>query len=134
MQTLRQLVVGTDFSECAARALETALTLAHATGARVTVVHVCEPDADGAQLAHGREALAELVARHQHPGLAVAGVIRSGKPWEKLANVAAEVGAGLIVVGRQGRGRKLGEVAGRLVRSSSRSILVVGCDFAERAP
>jgi len=136
MQTLRRIVVGTDFSECAERALNTAIMLANGVLARITVVHVCEPDddLDDTLLEQRSEALARVVASHQHRGIEVTGVLRSGKPWEKLSNVAAEVGATLIVIGRHGRGRgrerELGSVADHLVRSSSRAVLLVACDVA----
>jgi nucleotide-binding universal stress UspA family protein len=52
-------------------------------------------------------------------------------PWKKLDNVAAEVGAGLIVIGRHGSGRSaaMGTVADQLVRCAHRSVLIVACDF-----
>ncbi|HSR97892.1 MAG TPA: universal stress protein, partial [Kofleriaceae bacterium] len=60
----------------------------------------------------------------------IAGVLRSGKPWEKINNIAAEVGAGLIVLGRTGAGRgapsDVGSVALRVLRTASRPVLTVG--------
>jgi len=137
MQTLRHIVIGTDFSECAELALDTAITLANAALARVTVVHVCELDGDDPDdtlLHRCSEALTQLVASRQRLGVDVVGVLRSGKPWEKLNNVAAEVGANLIVIGRHGAGRgtsrEIGSVAERMVRTSSRPVTTVACDFA----
>jgi nucleotide-binding universal stress UspA family protein len=127
MQALRRFVFGTDFSDCAEHALEQALELARAASAQLTVVHVCEPDEGEPE----REAaLAALVARHLGRGVELAGVLRSGRPWTKLDNVAAEVGASLIVVGRHGAGRRcgLGSVAEHLVRAANRSVLTVACD------
>ena len=135
MQTLRQLVTGTDFSECAEHALELAVELALASSARVTLVHVCEPgdDLDDLRLLESGAALSAVVARHQGRGVVVTGLLRSGKPWTKLDNVAAEVGASLIVVGRHGagssRGSQLGTVADHLVRSANRAVLTVSCDL-----
>jgi nucleotide-binding universal stress UspA family protein len=136
MQTLRHLVVGTDFSDHAAQALELAIRLALTAGARVTVVHVCEPCVDERldeqSRRQGHEGLSQLVARHRHRA-EISGVLRSGKPWEKLDNVAAEVGASLIVVGRHGAGLgpgvALGSVAARLVRTANRHVLTVASDF-----
>jgi nucleotide-binding universal stress UspA family protein len=136
MQTLRHLVVGTDFSAEAAEALELAVQLGQVTGARVTVVHVSEPRVD-ARLEEERRreshaGLSEVVARHRHR-VAIEGVLRSGKPWEKLDNVAAEVGASLIVVGRHGAGpgrsHALGSVAAHLVRTANHHVLTVAPDF-----
>jgi nucleotide-binding universal stress UspA family protein len=136
MQTLRQLVSGTDFSACAEHALEQAIGLARDASARITVVHVYEPaegDLDERRLPECQAALSDLVARHLCRGVELAGVLRSGRPWTKLDNVAAEVGASLIVVGRHGAGRgqsvELGSVADHLVRTANRSVLTVACDF-----
>lgn len=134
MQTLRHVVTGTDFSAGAEAALSLALSLAAAAGVPLTVVHVCQLD-DGPEderlederLEQCGEALAALVGRLRDTGIEVRGVLRIGDAAKKLANVATEVGAGLIVVGRAGAGRSaaLGSVAERLVRSASRPVLTV---------
>ena len=148
------IVVGTDFSESAERALDAALRLAHPGITRITVVHTCElsaelgvPDAlatpalDGELVRISRERLAEAVARRSGSGIEIAGVLRSGRPWEKINTVAAEVGASLIVIGRTGAGRgagrgasaDLGHVAARVLRTASRPVLTVAghdCEFA----
>src|SRR5580658_4373077 len=55
-------------------------------------------------------------------------VVRRGAPWEKLANVATEIGADIIVGadGQRGAARQglLGTVASRLVTTSPRSVVV----------
>ncbi len=138
MQTLRQLVAGTDFSACAEQAVEMAIRLAlsGARPARIALVHVCElgvDELDERRLLRCDEALAEVVARYRRAGVEVTGVLRAGKPWEKLDNVAADVGASLIVIGRHGGGRglsvEIGSVAARLVRSANRAVLTVPCDL-----
>lgn len=137
MQSLRQLVCGTDFSDGAARAFAVAIELAAAAGsARIALVHVSEfgaDDLDDRRLRAEDEALSRLVARQRHQPVEVTGVLRCGRPWEKLDNVAAEVGASLIVVGRQGAGRgrsaEIGSVADRLVRCASRPVLIVASEF-----
>lgn len=133
MQTLRQFVSGTDFSACADYALELAIRLASAVAARVAVVHVCELDADEERVRACSEALSKVVAKHEHSHVEVSGILRRGIPWKKLDNVAVELGASLIVVGRHGAGRaqnsELGSVAEQLTRSAHRSVLTVACDF-----
>lgn len=136
MQTLRHIVVGTDFSEEAEQALMTAVGFASTIAARITLVHVCELDADDhddRRLVQCSEALSELVDRHRQAGLDISGVLRCGKPWTKLDNVAAEIGASAIVIGRHGaggdRGIDLGSVAHQLVRTASRPVLMVPNDF-----
>lgn len=145
MQSLRHLVVGTDFSECAEHALDSAIMLGNLSLARITLVHVCAlsaelelPEAGPLQdedlLRRCAEHLDQAVAARARCGLSVTGILRSGKPWEKIANVAAEVGASLIVVGRHGAGRgprtQLGTVAERLIQAASRPVLVIPSDLA----
>jgi nucleotide-binding universal stress UspA family protein len=151
MQTLRRIVVGTDFSECAQHALESAIMLANLSLARITLVHVCQlsgergsPDAHSSQamddqiLADCGEALANLVSGHARCGVEVTGVLRTGKPSEKLANVAAEVGASVIVIGRHGGGRgpgpEIGSVAECVMRTASRPVLVIPAAFRVELP
>jgi len=142
MDTLRHIVVGTDFSENAERALDTAITLAHLGPIRITLLHVCElsdelglpdelatPAVDERLLSIATDHLAEAIARRARCGVELASLLRSGKPWEKINNVAAEVGAGLIVIGRTGGGRgavaDLGNIASLVLRSASRPVLTV---------
>lgn len=136
MKTHRNLVSGTDFSEGAERALQFAIELATVTAARLTLVHVCElgaDDLDDRRLEECGAALSRVVARQRSRGIELHGVLRQGRPWEKLDNVAADVGARLIVIGRQGAGRadsaEMGSVAAQLVRRASRSVLVVADDL-----
>ena len=146
MEALRTLcshiVVGTDFSESAERALDTALCLAHAGVTRITLIHACElsaelgvpdplatPALDGELVRIAGERLAEAVACRRGCGVEITGMLRSGRPWEKINNVAAEVGASLIVIGRTGAGRgaiaDLGHVAVGVLRAASRPVLTV---------
>jgi nucleotide-binding universal stress UspA family protein len=136
MQTLRNVVVGSDFSSCSRQALELALGLARDSAARVVLVHVCEPgidDLDDQRLLSCEQALFRLVDEQRRQGADLTGVLRSGRPWQKLDNVAVEVGASLIVIGRHGAGRgpsvALGSVAEQLVRSASRPLLLVTGDL-----
>jgi nucleotide-binding universal stress UspA family protein len=130
MQSLRHLVVGTDFSECAEHALDSAIVLGNLSLAQITLVHVCDEDL----LERCGEHLEQAIATRARCGLSVTGVLRSGKPWEKICNVAAEVGASVIVVGRHGAGRgpraQLGTVAERLIQAASRPVLVIPSDLA----
>src|SRR5689334_1575727 len=108
MEALRDIVVGTDFSDSAERALDTAIALAQLGRARITLVHACElaaelgvpdvlatPALDRELADIAERQLAEAVARRHGCGVELDGVLRSGKPWEKITNIAAEVGASL---------------------------------------
>jgi nucleotide-binding universal stress UspA family protein len=135
MQTLRPLVAGTDFSECAEQALDLAIKLALAAGTTITLAHVCElgvDDSDEQRLLSCSETLTALVAKHRNSGVEITGVLRSGRPWEKLDNLAVEIGALLIVIGRHGLSGPsvvLGSVAEHLLRSASRPVLTVTCEL-----
>jgi len=129
-------VVGMDFSDGAIRALEYALEHAKAIGANIACVHAYE-DGPGTPAYHDpaaaiHEQLKEVIALRTPStyNVRVDPVVRRGPPWEKLANVATELGADLIVVGSDGQrgvagGGLLGTVASRLVTTSPRSVVVV---------
>ena len=125
-----------DFSDGAVRALEYALEHAKAVGARVACVHAYE-DAPGTPAFHDPapailRQLEELIAPRTSTacGVRIDSVVRRGPPWEKLANVATELGADIIVVGADGqrgaaRQGLVGTVTSRLVTTSPRSVVVV---------
>jgi nucleotide-binding universal stress UspA family protein len=136
MERTRWIVVGVDFSDGSIHALEYALEHASEVNANVACVHAYE-DAPATPALHDpspaiREQLAEAIAscKAPEPSVHVELIVRRGAPWEKLANVATELGAELIVVGADGqRGATsegfLGTVAYRLATTSPRSVLVV---------
>jgi nucleotide-binding universal stress UspA family protein len=139
----RWIVVGMDFSDGAIRALEYALEQAKAVGASVACVHAYE-DAPGTPLnetAEGiRQQLDEVIAlRIPTTGnVRIDSVVRRGPPWEKLANVATELGADAIFIGADGqRGAAsqgfVGTVVSRLVTTSRRSVVVVPLHLHDRA-
>ena len=132
----RWIVVGTDFSEGARGALQHAVRLAAPSGARLALVHAYEDQSDASRSADDvasavQAQLDAAVAENASGcGVVVETFVRRGAPWEKLLNVAVEVGADLIVVGATGqRGLSsatnlLGSVAYRVVASSTRSVLI----------
>jgi nucleotide-binding universal stress UspA family protein len=135
MERTRWIVVGTDFSEAADRALERAVDLAAESKARLACVHAFEdpPVVQGAiedPIPALHSELADAVARSgaRARGVQVELILRRGAPWDKLVNVAADLGADIIVVGAQGqRGAAvvLGSVTTRLAANSTRCVLVV---------
>ena len=136
MERKRWIVVGMDFSDGAIHALEYALENAKVVGASVACVHAYE-DAPGTSAHHDptpgiRQQLEEVIALRTPTrcNVRIDPVVRRGPPWEKLANVATELGADIIVVGADGqrgaaRQGLLGTVASRLVTTSPRSVVVV---------
>jgi nucleotide-binding universal stress UspA family protein len=141
----RWIVVGMDFSDGAMRALEYTHGLASSMGANVACVHAYE-DGPGTPAAHDPapvllEQIDDVIRHSLLPSckLRVDAIVRRGPPWEKLANVATELGAELIVVGADGqRGAShdgfLGTVPSRLVSTAPRSVLVVRSSMVTNAP
>jgi nucleotide-binding universal stress UspA family protein len=137
IQTERWIVVGTDFSSGAELALQQALTLAAESNASIALVHAYE-DTPGTLASNDQPSTAlhsrleEAVRRSgaKERGIRVDCLVRRGAPWDKVVNVASELGAMLIVVGAHGQrgpmGSSLvGSVATRVVATSSRSVVVV---------
>jgi len=136
MAYTRWVVVGTDFSEGAAHALERAIDLAAEFRASIACVHAYE-DEPGTPLAQDRTpALRAQVERTivasgaRARGVQVEVFVRRGLAWDKLLNVACELGAGVIVVGAGGAGQAprqgcLGTVSARLAATSTRMVLLV---------
>ncbi len=136
------IVLATDLSEATARAQEIAAGLAETFGARLTVVHVCEPPAfalAGTALASAdlvgpcgdgaRVDLDRLVWRLRGRSIRAEGVLRFGVPWEHIVEVAREVGADLVVTGTHGRHGVAhafyGSVAEKVVQESPIPVLAV---------
>ena len=143
---VRSILLPTDFSEFARRAVPVAAEFARLLGARVVCLHVVEPIvppvswtpageplpvADfGGQL--DEAAVRELPAftgGEELAGLEVEEVIAHGEPAAEIVRVAEERGVGLIVIsshGRTGLGRILfGSTAESVVRHARCPVLVV---------
>lgn len=116
VHALRHLLIATDFSAAADRALARAAQLARQRGARLTVLHVIPqgpldlarrfamqaPEAAEAEARRGaRQELEERLARL--PELPPHQVeLRVGRPGAEIAKAAGELGADLIVLGAHG--------------------------------
>jgi nucleotide-binding universal stress UspA family protein len=136
-----KILVPTDFSEHAERALSTATSLARVLGATLHLVHVGPavpyfgpPFAPGRAFANELRAatrkefdayMAALPAR----GVEATGTLAEGIAYLEINRVAKDTGADLIVMGTHGRTgiehAMLGSVAERVVRSSSIPVMVV---------
>lgn len=136
MSFVSRIVVATDFSSHADRAVDWAGELARALDAQLVVVHVDEKAAfvPGSDLAYD-EAVADrtridaLVRRLDASGVRVRGVLRPGVPAEGVCAVARETNAGLVVVGMQDRGRLaevvLGSTREQILRAAPCPVVVV---------
>jgi nucleotide-binding universal stress UspA family protein len=120
----KRIVIGFDGTAGARRALETAAGLM-GYGSSLTVVSVARDGARSVRAALD-EAHELLLAR-----LVTADYVeRLGDPAEELVEVAAELGADLVVVGRRGGPEALrdepGSVSADVVRRAPCDVLVVG--------
>jgi nucleotide-binding universal stress UspA family protein len=137
------ILVATDFGDPARAALDWAIELGQALGARVVLAHVFDlpivglPDAAilvGPQTAarlsdEAQAALDAELARVKDRGLPLKGLLRQGDPREVVPAVAADVGAKLVVVGSHGRRGVLrgllGSVAEDIMRRSPVPVTVL---------
>ena len=133
------IVLALDGSEGSSRALPHAVELAKASNGRIVVAHVDErivakgdmpPATPGAEAA--KERVAAQVEEIKGAGVDASlqtSVIVLGGPGQAIAEIAAEVGADLIVVGTRGHssvpGLVLGSVAHRLLHVAHRPVLAV---------
>jgi nucleotide-binding universal stress UspA family protein len=101
------IVVGTDFSEAAQHALAYAVEVASRTMARIALVHAYEDGPDPAELRLRLEvAIAHSSAARR--GVHVEPVLRRGAAWDKLRNVATDLGADMLVLGPGSTARAIG--------------------------
>jgi nucleotide-binding universal stress UspA family protein len=149
---IAKILVPTDFSEHAERALSTATNLARVLGATLHVVHV-SPSVPyvGPPFAPGRAFANDLMAASRKEfdaymktlrerGVEAMGTLAEGVAYVEINRVAEDTGADLIVMGTRGRTgiehALLGSVAERVVRTSPVPVMVVPAPRSaeQRAP
>ena len=142
---LRSIVVGTDFSVCAARALAHAVSLAQLSGAKIHLVHVLLEPGQALDVAAAlpypdievrkeweqaaRAKLDREVKAAEKRGVPTTSEIRWGRPSDTIVDTAARQKASLIVLGTHGRSAfekfLLGSTAERVLRLSPVPVLTV---------
>lgn len=142
---LKSILVGTDFSLCAARAFEIAVSLAASQGARIHLLHVLVEPIQAFDVAGAlpyldvktqkeweeatRKRLAKAVASAGKRGVTATSDIVWGRPSDSLVETAAKMKASLIVLGTHGRGALekllIGSTAERVLRLSPIPVLTV---------
>lgn len=136
-----RVVVSTDGSERAAKAVEHGLDLAAEHGADVYVIYVVdtarygEPGLSSMELLvdeaedFGNDLLAEIAELGGERGLDVVTKCCHGVPDQEIVGYAAEVDADTIVLGYQGHTHRqpdrIGSVAERVVRNADRPVVTV---------
>ncbi len=138
---IRRILVATDFSECAARALDYAAFLARAYSAQLELLHVVEvlpgSDLDSVAANHYFERCRKQAARPldeqatylAEVGLAAKWRVRLGIPSQQINAAATDCEADLVVLGTHGRTGlveiALGSTAERVVRGAPCPVLTV---------
>lgn len=142
IQPFTKVLVGTDFSEPASRAVERAIDVARRYEAHLHIVHVWEvPLIVGGPMAGpavdwitpieqaARAQLDELVDGLRAGKVDVTATLSSGVAWDRIIAIAEQVGADLVVVGTHGRTgirrALMGSIAERVVRLSPVPVLTV---------
>jgi nucleotide-binding universal stress UspA family protein len=135
--TYRRVVVGTDGSDSADRALDHAAWLARALGAELLISHAWggpqEPE-DSRQV--GSSVLRDACARVAEPPVPRP-VLRRGDPANALIAVAGEERADLIVVGNRGLGGRrvlMGTVPARVAGRAPCDVLIAHTAHLDAPP
>lgn len=117
-----RVLVGSDGSERAGRAVERAVGVARALGARVTILGV----GSGAKL---HDALEAQAAAYGDDGVGVEVRVEPGNPAQVLLDVASEGGYDLLVMGNKGMAGmerlRLGSVPNKVSHRLPCSLLIV---------
>ena len=142
----RSIVVGTDGSDTASKAVDEAIDLAKAINAKLWLVSAYEPvpksrlreearqtPADLQWMVNPREevdaTLSDAADRVRSAGVEVETFAREGDPADAILDVAEERDADLIVVGNKGmtgaRRYLLGSVPNKITHHASCSVMVV---------
>jgi nucleotide-binding universal stress UspA family protein len=142
----RSIVVGTDGSETAQKAVQEAIELAKAVGASIELVSAYEPVPNARLRQEARETpedlqwmvnpreevdstLSEAGDTVREAGVDVNTYAREGDPADAILDVAEEKGADLIVVGNKGMtGAKrflLGSVPNKVSHHAPCSVLII---------
>jgi nucleotide-binding universal stress UspA family protein len=143
-EAFTRIVCGTDFSPSSDKALQYALSLAQESGARLTLLHALdwpylepgEDPLDQSMALSRRQALDDLGARlralipdEARTWCEPEELIVAGRAHREIVRVAAEQGAGLIVLGAQGRGpidrAFFGSTTSQVVRHATCPVLTV---------
>jgi nucleotide-binding universal stress UspA family protein len=139
------LLVGTDCSECSHRAVDYAVQWAKLANLRLYVVHVIQWSPftfstlqENEERHMRREAeldrahtqiLDPIVADLRSKGVDAEGVVRHGHPAETLSELANELDATNIIIGRKGQSliktKLFGSIASTLVQISDHPVTVV---------
>jgi nucleotide-binding universal stress UspA family protein len=139
--TPKRILVPTDFSDTAQRAIDAAVDEALRSDASIELVHVYQPptywgaetlvlpETEDAMRRHIEESLAAVARDVRARGVPCTTTWFVGAPWIEVARHAREGGFDLVVMGTHGRTGMshvlLGSVAERVIQRARRPVLVV---------
>lgn len=118
----QRILVGTDGSETAGKAVARAVQVASSTGATLTIMTAAKPS-------KGQRVVDEAMAAHDGSGVEIDTAVVDGDPVRALIDTAS-VGYDLVVVGNKGmtgvtRFLRVGSVPNKLSHNLPASLLVV---------
>jgi len=125
--TYGKVLVGTDGSETAQRAVRAAIGMARSVYGELLVAVAYDPGHTAKQTAW--KVLDAALAEARAEGLTARGWAKPGDPLEVITEVAEQPGADLVVTGNKGMGRPrrvfLGSVPERLAHAAPSDLLIV---------
>jgi len=105
---LSRILFCTDFSENAERALNYAISVTREYNAELTLLHVLEeapnPVKAKKAIATAAEQLDKLIVSEERESLKVRTVVRIGKPYQQIIQLAVEAQTDTVIMGVSGRG------------------------------
>ena len=145
MKRIRRILYATDFSKASRRAFTTALAMAKANNAVLTILHVNVPimplvpeqvirsdtweKLDTEARRWSRRRLAGIAKRAKTTGTRANTLLMNGDPSQQIVHAARSTRAEMIVVGTHGRTGfskfMLGSVAGRVVATAPCPVVTV---------
>jgi nucleotide-binding universal stress UspA family protein len=138
MKSLEKILVPVDYSTTSGIALEKALSLAHAFGASIEVLHVwndggyvnADIGSDVLRLIaeRAKEQMSTFLSKIKPPqGVAISSRVQPGLPWEVITSLSRDYD--LVVMGTHGRTGfdrlMLGSVAARVVQHADCPVLTI---------
>jgi universal stress protein A len=138
----QKILVPIDFSPCSLKAVGHGLGLAKISGAELILVHVVEPSNPGSMfetsqakrlrnlaLNNAKHELAAIAREQIKPHVSVRYLVRAGKPFEVIADLAARTASDMIVLGTHGHTGfptvLLGSTAERVARRAPCPVLMI---------
>lgn len=118
-----RILVGTDGSSTASKAVERAVEVARSTGASLTILTAGQPD-------RAEAVVADAAARHQEAGVAIDTKVVAGNAVDALLHEARSGRYDMLVLGNKGmtgltRFFRLGSVPNKVTHHLPCSVLIV---------